>query len=404
MALWRFLTLLFIIFALLFESRVAYGLAAVTAALFYILPRLQRTTVQNLVIKRSQATVRLYSGEEAVLKLTVENQGWFPLAWVSGFEHMPLGLGGCPYKWVVSLSPREQVTVEYPFIGRNRGVYEVGPIQIFGGDHFGLTTFKKEVPLYHTVVVYPECPSLVSLSLPSNLSLGNIRVQRQIYPDPSRLAGVRPYRPGDPLKTVHWKAAARTGTLQVKQFEHTVTLNVMICLNMDEPDYDVHTLFSTKELAIETAAAVASHLAQVGEVYGFATLAQYRKARAGSSGQPDVFQQETGPLVIPPGQGQGQLMEVLTALAGIECQSEKGFGSLVDQVARDSSYGSVVVLIVPEDTPDIVEQAYLLARLGLHIIIIVVGKTVKHQVLLGRNTGGVKIYQAREVVKWTKNL
>ena len=81
---------------------------------------------------------------------------------------------------------------------------------------------------------------------------GNIRPSSASIQIPQD-SGVRPYKPGIP-KTVHWKATGRTGALQVKQYEHTITLNVMILLNMDEPDYDVHSWYSDKELAVQAAA------------------------------------------------------------------------------------------------------------------------------------------------------
>ena len=95
--------------------------------------------------------------------------------------------------------------------------------------------------------------------------------------------------------------------------------------------------------------------------------------------------------MIPP--GQGQLLEILTALAGVECQPERGFLGLVDQVGRSLSYGSVLVLIVPRDTSELVEQAFNLARLGLSVVLLVVGPSVVHQSLLGRESRGVSVFR-----------
>ena len=41
--------------------------------------------------------------------------------------------------------------------------------------------------------------------------------------DPIRIAGARDYRPGDPLKRMHWKATARTGELQVRLVDPSTT-------------------------------------------------------------------------------------------------------------------------------------------------------------------------------------
>ena len=60
-------------------------------------------------------------------------------------------------------------------IGRSRGIYEVGPIRVLGGDLFGISTAVKETELYHTVVVYPERRPFSGLALHSRLFPGSIR-------------------------------------------------------------------------------------------------------------------------------------------------------------------------------------------------------------------------------------
>jgi hypothetical protein len=80
-------------------------------------------------------------------------------------------------------------------------------------------------------------------------------------------------------------------------------------------------------------------------------------------------------------------------LAGVECQPEPRFLGLVDQVGRGLSWGAVLVLVVPRDTPELVEQAYRLARLGLSVVFLVVGGPVEHQALLGRESRGVSVHR-----------
>jgi len=391
-AAWRFLTWLVVLFALLMGTRPAYSLAALAVMLFYILPHVQKRVVQSLVIEYPEEPARLFAGEEAVLSLKARNPSWLPLAWLSGASSVPHGLGGRDCRWVIPLSPKEQAKLECRVVGVDRGIYEVGPVRILGGDLFGISTSAKHADIYHKVIVYPELLPLSALNLPSRLFPGNIRIQQQIYPDPSRLGGVRPYRPGDPLKTVHWKATGRTGTLQVKQYEHTVALNVMILLDMDLPDYDVHSWYSCKELAVQTAAAVAYHAASGGEACGFATFARLQRVRAGEAGAPDQASHTTGALVIPP--RHGQPMEILEALAGVECHNGSRFLSLVDDVGRSLTWGSVLILIVPRDTPQLVEKAFSLARLGINVLIIVVGATVEHRSLLRKESQGLRVLRA----------
>jgi uncharacterized protein (DUF58 family) len=49
--------------------------------------------------------------------------------------------------------------------------------------------------------------------------------------DPLRLAAVRDYRPGDPVRHIHWKSSARVGQLQTKVFEPAASQHLVIFLN-----------------------------------------------------------------------------------------------------------------------------------------------------------------------------
>ena len=50
--------------------------------------------------------------------------------------------------------------------------------------------------------------------------------------DPSSLIGIRPYRAGDPLKAINWRATARTSGLQTNEFEPSAEAEVLILLNL----------------------------------------------------------------------------------------------------------------------------------------------------------------------------
>ena len=63
--------------------------------------------------------------------------------------------------------------------------------------------------------------------------LGEISVRRFLFEDPVLTIGVREYTGSEPLKQISWKQTARTGTLQVKNYDYTVDANVTVLLNLD---------------------------------------------------------------------------------------------------------------------------------------------------------------------------
>jgi hypothetical protein len=56
------------------------------------------------------------------------------------------------------------------------------------------------------VLVYPRLIPFKELGIPSFYPAGDERTESRLFPDPTRTVGVRDYRPGDPLKAIHWKA------------------------------------------------------------------------------------------------------------------------------------------------------------------------------------------------------
>lgn len=130
-----------------------------------------------------------------------------------------------------------QVTWEFELECRARGVYGLGPLELAGADPFGL--YVERILLRETagVVVYPRIVALRRLGFPLAAGFGVSQRRRALEEDPSRAAGVRAYRPGDPLRRVHWKATARQRELQVRLLEPAAAPLLMLVLASDTFDF-----------------------------------------------------------------------------------------------------------------------------------------------------------------------
>ena len=69
-------------------------------------------------------------------------------------------------------------------------------------------------------------------STPAAAPLAHVRAQRSLFTDPTLFAGTRPYAAGDALRSVHWRASARTAQLQTKRFEPALSRQQMIVLDV----------------------------------------------------------------------------------------------------------------------------------------------------------------------------
>jgi len=131
------------------------------------------------------------------------------------------------------------------------------------------------------------------------------------------------------------------------------------------------------ELAITTAAALANHLATLGEPFGFITNAylQYfgavQPVRKERSAEGRVVR-------VLPRKGTGQLMQVLEILAAAVCEPCADFVDMVSREARHFGWGASLLIVTPTDSQALVDTGVLLASSGYRVLLFVTGERVLH--------------------------
>jgi uncharacterized protein (DUF58 family) len=94
-----------------------------------------------------------------------------------------------------------------------RGVHTEGEVVLESGLPFGVVRIRRPQLVASTTVVYPQV-----YEVPLVRSLG-----ASTWFAPSAVgdvSSVRDYRPGDPLRHIHWRSVARHGQLMVREFDH----------------------------------------------------------------------------------------------------------------------------------------------------------------------------------------
>ena len=133
------------------------------------------------------------------------------------------------------------------------------------GDLFGMHRHFRLAGVPRYVTVLPRVVPLEDARIASRRHMGDIPVARNLFQDPTRVAGVRPYQPGDPFHHIHWKATARTGTIHSRVFEHSSASGATFLLDfapsaMKEGE--------ATELAVTTVASFARALLADGQPAG----------------------------------------------------------------------------------------------------------------------------------------
>ncbi|HVA93127.1 MAG TPA: DUF58 domain-containing protein [Chloroflexota bacterium] len=339
---------------------------------------------------------RLFFGEAATVRLTFANRSTLPIPWLEIHESMPAALA-LPnvLSRVMHLAPQQHATVTYTLHGRRRGFHAVGPLTATMGDVFGLARRELRFAARQHLLVYPRILPVDELRLPALAMFGVVRSRRQLLGDPSRLAGVRQYVPGDPLHDIHWPATAATGTLQVKHYQPATTHQAVIFLDLQRAGYSAPDVLSAAEFAISVAATIASRLIEQRQEVGLVTNGQVILPPVEEQGAtpewdelrlpaaaPDAHIGPTEPAYsettrasapIGPARGRAQLMRVLEVLARVEPHEQgESLIRLLLQRTVALPWGSTVVVIAGATSEELFLALHKLRQVGLLVVLFLV--------------------------------
>ena len=139
---------------------------------------------------------------------------------------------------------------------RQRGVFEMGPIEISTTDLLGIyraTTRHGEID---KIMVYPKIHDLRNFHIGTSqiTNEGTSRKKSNILSP--HASSVREYAYGDSLSRVHWKTTARTDRLMSKEFDVGSSNEVVILNDLDKSVQCGRLDDSTDELSISVTASL----------------------------------------------------------------------------------------------------------------------------------------------------
>lgn len=321
-------------------------------------------------------------GEIVPVDIRLRNPNRLPIPWLQLTESVAVQLRqGQPLNQVITLRPRETVTLSYQVAARKRGYYQIGPLSLTSGDLFGMMPDRHAILPSQYLTVYPRIIPLTQLGLPSRLPFGTIASSQRLFADPARPSGVRNYRSGDSLRQINWKASAHTRHLLVKTYQPAISLETAVLLNLHQDDYQRPDRLHTIEWAIQTAASLAAHLIEQRQPVGLISNGIDPLAL---SDAPE-FDEGTGRLIrpaalpdaplppeIPPRNGRTHLMKILERLARIESESTIPFVEWVTTVTFQLSWGVTILIITARGPEPVCQAIHRLVRLGYNPVLITV--------------------------------
>lgn len=300
-----------------------------------------KRVLESLQYRHSISPTRTVVGEEVELTLSLWNRTRLPVAWagvqetlgpglrVAGTEGsvMSLGIAG-PMRPYERLSRRIQVSAV------KRGVHEVGPAHVRVAEIFGSGDPGRDPAIAPaTLIARPLSVPLVgepSASAP----LAQARARRSLFHDPTLFAGTRPFQPGDPIRSIHWRASARLPTLQAKRYEPTLSRQHVLVFDVQTVEgaywelvYDDQLFEDQCVAALSLARSVVADETSVGF------------AAAGFTGTTQRY------VYLPPRADSSQIGRIGDALARLGMESSVALTTLLATLPLRVARGTTLVVL-----------------------------------------------------------
>jgi uncharacterized protein (DUF58 family) len=234
-------------------------------------------------------------------------------------------------------------------------MYEVPHVWVLVSDPLRLFPRRVAIRVDARLIVYPRIVPLEQLGLRSRLPQGDLVLRSILVADPLRPIGVRDYRPGDPPKSIHWKASARRPHLQTKVLERTTRLQLAIYL--DAHGFD-HPWVAYREAYFERSVTAAASLAN-------AVVERGGRAALGLSGEQELH--------LPAGHGPDHLREILEALAVVIPKRGRPLQSVIASSVWRQPTGATIVALVPALHEDLGEELRVARTRGHPVAILHAG-------------------------------
>lgn len=252
---------------------IAVGLLTVLWNRYY-----RRCFAGNITARLMFDTNALYAGDETKLYEVIENQGTMPVPVLEVGFHTKKGLDFAGtdntsisdyiYKRdIFAAAGRQKITREIPVKCPRRGYYEIRETELVTYSLLYGKRLGRTLACGAAIHVYPGNTHISDILPLCQRMLDTAQCARRLYEDPFAFRAIRDYTINDPMKTINWKASAKTGNLMVNTFDSTLSRKAMLYLDVE--DSGILKYPDLTEESISLAATLARKLTRQGIEVGF---------------------------------------------------------------------------------------------------------------------------------------
>lgn len=293
------------------------GIGVIAFILFAIQQKIYRKLWdRNLKVSVEFAQSSLFEGEAGELLEVIENRKRLPLSMLKVKFQTDRNLVFADMEGsrvtdqyyrndVFQIGGGERITRTLSFTGHRRGYYKINGIDLVAADLFMTSEMMDSRKTDRYIYVYPRPFDSREFRLSLQQLNGEILTKRHLLEDPFEYRGIREYQPYDDIRSINWKATARTDELKVNEKNYTALQTIRIYFNTED------TGILKKEDAVEASLKITAGLAQF-------YLAQGIRVACYGSGVDCI---DRKPVEIEPSAGSGQMDRIYKALARVDTGS-----------------------------------------------------------------------------------
>ncbi|MBD5394506.1 MAG: DUF58 domain-containing protein [Lachnospiraceae bacterium] len=299
-----------------------------------------RLWMKGVSVRLSFSKEMVETGDQASLIEVVENRKWLPLATLKvkfqcsrNLKFLDTDNSAVTDLYyrndLFTVMPYKRITRTHKISCPQRGYFGIYGIDLVGADLFFSQEMRGHMESDTRIYVLPRQFSSSVLDSAMKKVSGEVAVRRYEIEDPFTHRGIREYEPYDEMKSINWKATAKTGELKVNVRDHTAVKSVRIFLNLQ--DTNILRREELLEMSISICARIVWELLNQG-----VQTAVYANA-------PDCM---TGQILILEGITGGEsLNAVYKSLARLDLKKETAdFGeSFGDKLLLDNALYTVVI-------------------------------------------------------------
>ncbi len=349
---------------------------------------MSKSALNGIAHSRTANKTKARLGETVSVVTEVTNNKNLPVLWTLVEDLVPERLerdGSSGF--AALLKPHEMRPLKFNLKCTQRGYHQIGPLVLESGDIFGLFRRFRAGSSAHFVTVYPRVVPISRYELSTRRPIGEVRVQQQIYEDPTRIAGIREYRPGDPLSRIHWKATARTGVLHSKVYEPSTMMGANIVLDFNRSAWAGDYAYERSELAIVVASSIAYYVTQQKQSAGLvsngrdaAERAQWELQELQTTSRRELRRRlaerpggdRLRPVQVLAGKAGANILELMEALARLELTDGLPLAQMILSQYTAWPRDAALLLIVPQVPSELVEVIVKLKVTGFVVVVFVI--------------------------------